>query len=490
MRFSQLLDSAGLDKPLHGGELDVRDVQIDSRRCTSGSCFVAVKGAADDGHKYIPAAIAAGASAIVCQDAAAVPAGIPCAVTSDGQAAAGALAQAIRGWPARKLTCVGVTGTNGKTTVTYMTQSILASAGCSAALLGTIQYDTGAASHVSSMTTPGPIELSELTAEMVAAGRTHLVLEASSHALSQGRLAGLNLAAGAFTNLTGDHLDYHHDMESYLAAKSRLFQQLPAGARAVVNQDDPYGHRIGAASAAPVCWYGLTPSADLWARVERMDAAGSRFGLVYGNAERAVQTTMIGKHNVQNCLAAAGACLALGMDLGDVAESLGRLPRVPGRLERVAAAAPFSIFVDYAHTDDAMVNVLGALRPITRGRLILVFGCGGDRDRTKRPRMAAVAERMADVVIVTSDNPRSEQPEAIIAEILTGFSPSGRAKAAVEIDRHAAIAMAIGQAREGDVVLIAGKGHEKYQIIGEQRLDFDDVKVAADAATTAVEGVV
>ena len=488
MQFGQLLASAGLAPPLRGRQVEIRDVQLDSRRCTGGSCFVAVRGAADDGHKYIPAALAAGASAVVCQDLSATDSAPALAVASDGQGDAAALAQALRGWPGRKLTCAAVTGTNGKTTVTYMIQSILAAAGCDAALLGTIRYETGSATRPAAMTTPGPIELAELTAEMVAAGRTHLVMEASSHALAQGRLAGLSFAAGVFTNLTGDHLDYHGDMDSYLAAKARLFEQLPRGARAIVNRDDPYGRDMAAASAARVSWYAVDSPADLWARMERMDADGSRFTLIADGQERPVQTAIIGRHNVQNCLAAVGACLALGVDLDDIVVALGRLPRVPGRLERVPVAASYSIFVDYAHTDDALQNVLTALRPITRGRVILVFGCGGDRDRTKRPRMAAVAEKLADVVIVTSDNPRGEPPEAIVKEILAGFSAKGRARAIVEIDRRAAIAAAIAEARASDVVLLAGKGHETYQIIGSQRLDFDDVKVATEVATVAAGG--
>jgi UDP-N-acetylmuramoyl-L-alanyl-D-glutamate--2,6-diaminopimelate ligase len=270
-------------------------------------------------------------------------------------------------------------------------------------------------------------------------------------------------------------------MAEYLAAKRRLFEDLSPEAAAILNRDDAAAPSLAEATEARVSWYGLSPAADLWARIERIDATGTDFVFVRGGGELAARTPLIGRHNVYNCLAAAAACVAIGVDMPTVAAALGEVRTVRGRLERVEFDGPFQVFVDYAHTDDALANVLGSLRPVTRGRLIVVFGCGGDRDRTKRPRMARVAERLADEIVVTSDNPRSEVPGAIIEEICAGLSAEARGRAVVEADRRSAIATAIERAREGDIVLIAGKGHETYQVLGDRRIHFDDVEVASEA---------
>ncbi len=442
---------------------------------------MAVRGTAADGHEYIASAVAAGCSAVVCERPTAVPPGSPHAVLADTRAAVGPLAQARRGWPARKLAVIGVTGTNGKTTLTYLLRHVLRRAGHKPAMLGTITYDTLGGSDDALTTTPGPVRLAELMGGMVEAGATHLVMEISSHALDQDRAAGIDFAVGVFTNLSGDHLDYHGTMAEYLAAKRRLFESLPAGAHAVLNRDDRHSEEMASATRAPVLWYGLSPAADVQGRIDGIDAAGSRFHVRCGGADAAVATGLIGRHNVSNCLAAAGAGVAMGIDLATVAAALSDAPGVPGRLQRVPSAAPFDVLVDYAHTDDALRNVLSALQPIKNGaRLILVFGCGGDRDPAKRPRMARVAEELADQIVVTSDNPRSEQPEEIIEAIVAGFSHAGRAKARVEPDRRQGIAAAIDLAAGGDIVLIAGKGHENYQVVGTQRVHFDDVEVAGD----------
>jgi len=443
---------------------------------------VAISGTNLDGHRYIPDAIRAGSQAVVCEDASAVPEGVAVGVVEDSREAAGRLAQAVYGWPVRKLTVVGVTGTNGKTTVTHQIRAVLAHAGFSPALLGTIAYDTGARRLQAATTTPDPISLAEMTAEMVAAGRTHVVMEVSSHALDQRRTAGIDFDVGVFTNLSGDHLDYHGTMEAYLAAKRRLFEQLSANATAVINRDEDRGvcESLAGATRGRVLWYGLSPAADLRARIRKIDLAGSEFDVVAGGREWTARTSLIGRHNVLNWLAAAGACTALGVELPLVISALERLKRIPGRLERVDVDAPFKVFVDYAHTDDALANVLRSLEAVKDGRTIVVFGCGGDRDRTKRPRMARVAEDLADRIIVTSDNPRTENPQRIIDEILEGFTSRGRAKVGVEPDRRAAIERAVASASEGDVVLIAGKGHETYQVLGRERVPFDDAKIAQE----------
>jgi UDP-N-acetylmuramoyl-L-alanyl-D-glutamate--2,6-diaminopimelate ligase len=480
MRFSELLEAAEVQAFQRRGDAEVTAVASDSRRCGSGCCFVAVLGWNDDGHKYLPAALAAGGAAVVCQDPSGVPDGFPCAVVADTREAVGRLAQAILGWPSRKLVNIGVTGTKGKSTVTYLIRAVLERAGHKAALLGTIHYETGRRVIPASNTTPGPVELAELCDEMVREGKDHLVMEVSSHALDQRRTSGVEFRVGVFTNLTGDHLDYHKTMEQYGRAKRLLFEQLPPHGAAVINRDDPAGAQMAEGTPARVVWYGLSPAADVWARIERIDAAGTRFVLMHDGGEIPVTTPLIGRHNVYNCLAAAGACASLGVSPSDIAAGLGSVARVPGRMERVGVPASYQVFVDYAHTDDAMEKALSSIRPLAGRELIVVFGCGGDRDRTKRPRMGRVAAKLADRVFVTSDNPRSEKPEAIIEEILAGMDESARAKTLVEPDRRAAIESAVASAAPGDIIVIAGKGHETYQIIAQRRIHFDDAEVAAD----------
>jgi len=484
MRFSELLAAAQLEGPSgrvwRRGDADVRRVVADSRQAREGDCFVAVRGTVTDGHRYIPSAVAAGCTAVVCEDTAAVPPQLPCAVVADTRAAAGPLAQAVLGWPCRKLTLVGVTGTNGKTTFTYLLRGILSHLGHKTGLLGTIRYETIAESIPARTTTPDAIALAEMMARMVEAGGTHLVMEISSHALDQRRTEGIDFEVAVFTNLSGDHLDYHGTMAEYLSAKQRLFESLSPRARAVLNRDESHSGQMASVTAAPVLWYGLSRAADVQARIRSLDAAGSEFSLLYAGDEADVSLRLIGRHNVVNSLAAAAAALALGADLPAIARALGEVRCVPGRLQRVDADAAFDVLVDYAHTDAALENVLSAVRPVAGGRLILVFGCGGDRDRGKRPRMARVAERWADEIIVTSDNPRSEDPLAIIEEIAAGFTVEGRGKVSFEPDRRSAIAASFDRARPGDAVLIAGKGHEDYQVIGERRVHFDDVETAAE----------
>ncbi|MCL2700209.1 MAG: UDP-N-acetylmuramoyl-L-alanyl-D-glutamate--2,6-diaminopimelate ligase [Phycisphaerae bacterium] len=509
MRLSELLASAGVDVVVRRGDGPVASLVSDSRRCAAGACFVAVRGPVVDGHDFIAAALAGGATSVVCEDAAAVPASVPWAVVSSSARALGPMAQAFHGWPARKLINIGVTGTKGKSTITLLVRAILEAAGHRPALLGTIAYETGKTSVEANNTTPGAVDLAEMMAEMVQAGRTHLVMEVSSHALDQGRVAGVEYAAAAFTNLTGEHLDYHKTMANYLAAKRILFAELPASATAVINFDDPSGEAMAAVTRGRVVSYGLDGPRTLGAVIRDISDRGTEFvmrdagilpasgedGLTSSNGqshgthnagetpasrEIMIASPLIGKHNVRNGLAAAGICRGLGVSWDVIASTLTKGVRVPGRLDRVPVDAPFTVYVDYAHTDDAMANVLSAVRPVTRGRLIVMFGCGGDRDRLKRPRMARVAEELADAVVVTSDNPRTEDPRAIIDEILAGFTPAGLAKTHVEPDRRKAIERVIQHAREGDVILLAGKGHETYQIVEETKHHFDDAEVVRE----------
>ena len=488
MLFSKLLESAGLPMREFRGDAEVTEIVVDSRRCRGGSCFVAVRGVKVDAHKFIPAALSAGCSAVVCEDPSGVPEGVAVAVVDNSRVAEARLAQAILGWPSRKLTCVGVTGTNGKSTTTYLIRDILEAANLCPGLLGTLFYETGGRTVEANQTTPDALTLAAMTEEMVAAGMTHLVMEASSHALHQDRCAGLEFQVGVFTNLTGDHLDYHKTMENYLLAKQRLFEGMKSGAAAVLNLDDSASQSLAEAaraSGARVIFYGLNPRADVYGRVTQADTTGTTFDLVTADKTVTIRTPLIGKHNISNCLAAAGACSALGIDLEKIASVLAGVKVVPGRLERVPVEAPFSAFVDYAHTDDAMKNVLTALRPLTKGKLTIVFGCGGDRDTSKRPRMAKVAEQLADDVYVTSDNPRTEQPGAIIEQVLAGFTPAGRKRICVQADRRKAIELALATAQAGDIVLIAGKGHEKYQDVAGVKHYFDDVEVARNTMLAA-----
>ena len=452
----------------------------DSRRVQPGDVFVALCGTQVDGHDYIDKALANGAKYIVTQRPVE---GIESIIAADTAEALGLLAQTSMGNPAAKLTNLAVTGTNGKTTVAYMTRSILEHTGSKCGLIGTIEYNTGKVAIPAPLTTPDAITLAAAARDMVFDDAKYMVIEASSHALSQKRLAGISFTAAAFTNLTGDHLDYHKTEDDYLDAKTLLFTSLPPHGLAILNAESDAAHTIAEIiePATRILWYGIDRPVDINAKVHRMDAAGSEFSIIFENYSEKVTTHIPGRHNILNCLTAAGLCLGVGIGLGDIAAGLSALQTVPGRLQLVRSEAAvqrgISIFVDYAHTDDALVNVFKTLKPLCKGRLIVVFGCGGDRDKTKRPRMAAVAEEWADVLIVTSDNPRTENPSAIIDDIMTGFNKRCPVPF-VEPDRAKAIQYAIKQAKTGDIVLIAGKGHEDYQIIGTEKKYFSDFEQA------------
>lgn len=459
-------------------------VCADSRQIQPGDIFVAVAGTQVDGHNYIDKALASGAKYIVSQRPLE---GANCIVIEDAAAALGLLAQASSGNPSSKLTNLAVTGTNGKTTVAYMVRSIIEYTGAKCGLIGTIEYNTGKAAIPAPLTTPDAITLAAAARDMILDGANYMVIEASSHALSQKRLAGISFTAAAFTNLTGDHLDYHKTEDDYLDAKTLLFTELPPHGLAVLNAESDAAHTIGEIiePATRILWYGIDRPVDINAKVHRMDAAGSEFSIIFENYSEKVITPIPGRHNILNCLAAAGLCLGAGIGLSDIVAGLSALQTVPGRLQPVLSAAAdqrgIRVFVDYAHTDDALVNVLKTLKPLCKGRLIVLFGCGGDRDKTKRPRMATAAEALADVVIVTSDNPRTEAPDAIINDIMQGFTTKRGQTPFIEPDRAKAIQLAINQTKSGDIVLLAGKGHEDYQIIGTEKRHFSDFEQALKA---------
>jgi UDP-N-acetylmuramoyl-L-alanyl-D-glutamate--2,6-diaminopimelate ligase len=456
----------------------------DSRLVGTGDIFVAVKGPNFDGHSFIPQALANGAKFIVCQNPCtghgARATGHDVIPVPDSSLALAVLAQASAGDPASKLTNLAVTGTNGKTTVTFLVRSCFQAAGQKCGLIGTVIYDTGIEVENAPLTTPGCITIAQKQSQMLKAGAKYMVIEASSHALDQNRVAAINFKAAAFTNLTGDHLDYHKTTENYLAAKSKLFELLSPDSTAVLNKQSPYSKQIAERTKAKILWFAVDDNADLSAHIDSIDITGTAYTLRYRNQNLHIKTPLLGRYNIANHLAAAGLCLAAGLDLKTIAQGLSALAAIPGRLENVKSNAPFTVLVDYAHTDDALSNVLSTLKPLCKAKLIVVFGCGGDRDKTKRPRMAKVAEQFADLAIVTSDNPRTENPSDIITQIVAGFTNSNASKIKVEPDRKKAIAIAIDAASQNDVVLIAGKGHENYQIIGSQKFPFSDKQIALD----------
>ncbi|MGD2108939.1 MAG: UDP-N-acetylmuramoyl-L-alanyl-D-glutamate--2,6-diaminopimelate ligase [Phycisphaerae bacterium] len=496
--MSELLAEAGLGgAPDRARDVTVTSLTADSRAVADGSCFVATRGQSVDGHAFVRSAVERGAVAVVVERETGVPEGVVQVRVEDSRSALAALAAAFYGLrreqgrsgepPVRAhraatppLRLVGITGTNGKTTVAWLLRSILTEASHPTALLGTIEYDLVTKRTRAPLTTPGAVDLCRHLATARDAGAAYGVLEVSSHALDQRRCDGLSFSVAVFTNLSGDHLDYHHSMDAYAAAKHHLFDLRAPEGVAVVNVDDDYGRALAADLPGEVLTFGLDArGADLTASVLSLDRQGSRFTLRGPSIDIPVHLSLLGRHNVVNALAATDAALALGVNPESIGRGLERVRGVPGRLERAEPDGhPFTVLVDYAHTDGALENALQSVRPLTSNRLICVFGCGGDRDRTKRPRMAAAAGRTADVAYVTSDNPRTEDPERIIDEILPGFAGSTGCRVEVEVDRRKAIHAAIDEARPGDTVLIAGKGHEDYQLVGDQVLDFDDVTVA------------
>jgi UDP-N-acetylmuramoyl-L-alanyl-D-glutamate--2,6-diaminopimelate ligase len=459
-------------------DLDITGVSEDSRRISSGGLFIARAGAKADGMQYVADAKARGAVAVVTQ-AKAPRCPLPQVVVSDPARAASILANLYYSSPSHKLRCFAVTGTNGKTTTTYLLRHLLGRVGQKCGMIGTVEIDDGRSRREAEMTTPGACDVAELLGTMRDRGCRAAVIEASSHALDQSRLSGVFFAGAAFTNLTGDHLDYHKEMESYAAAKAKLFESLDAEAVAVINDDSKWSDRMIQDCPSRIIRFGFGKRADYRARDVSVTAQGSRFTLHTPDGKAEVNMKLIGRHNIENALAAAAlAGEVCGLSINQIATGLGDAMGAPGRLQPVEAGQPFAVLVDYAHTDDALENVLTALRPLAKGKLRVLFGCGGDRDNTKRPRMAKTAEKIADVVYVTSDNPRTEDPQKIIQQILPGFSKAGAKSAIVEPDRRAAIEKILNDAQAEDVVLIAGKGHENYQIIGTEKRHFDDVEEA------------
>lgn len=463
----------------------ILDLVDDSRRVHPGAAFIAVKGAAQDGHAWLPQVHAAGATLAIVEDpSAATAVGVPFVHVRDGRRAAALTAAAFHGWPARELTLVGVTGTNGKTTTVGLLRHLLDGPSHRAASIGTLGVLLGSEGIAlpggSGLTTPGPVELQRLLRTLVNRGVSRVAMETSSHALDQRRVDGLSFAAAVFTNLTRDHLDYHGTMEAYRAAKLRLVGLLARDGVAVLNAADPAWQ--GVTNAPRTLTFGTNDvGAQLSARDVEYVASGSRFLLVTPTGAHSVALPLIGDFNIANALGAAAVAYALGMPVAQIADALSKAPQVPGRLELLRTTP--TVLRDYAHTPDALDRALRAVRPFTRAeagrdsRLIVLFGCGGDRDRGKRPEMGRIAEAMADTVIVTSDNPRTEDPERILDDIEAGLTKREHLRI---VDRRDAIARALRIAGPHDVIMLAGKGHETYQIRGTTSYPFDESVIVAE----------
>lgn len=470
--LSRILPEAALPS----GEIVVMSCCADSRVCRAGDLFVALPGTNADGHQHVHEAVAKGAKAVLAsRPLADCP--VPICYVEDVPTAYGQVCQALAGNPARQLKTIAITGTNGKTTTSCLVASVLAAGGYKAGLLGTLGYFDGDEWGDAAWTTPPQNVLANWMARMAAGGCTHAVMEASSHALAQERLAGVELDVACVTNIQRDHLDYHGSWPEYHDAKARLFDHLSPEGFAIVNLDDGSAEGLLARIDGPVLSVSLNGPAEITAVPVEQFASEQTFLLSADNETIAVRTPLIGAHNILNCLMAAAVGTVYSIDLPTIVVGLEAIQRVRGRLERIECGQSFGVFIDYAHTPDALTASLNTLRQVTSGRLICVFGAGGDRDKSKRGLMGQAVEAAADLAIVTSDNPRSESPRAIIEQVVAGFAKPAAARPIV--DRRDAIVAALEEAQPGDCVLIAGKGHETYQVVGDQRVHFDDREVAS-----------
>lgn len=498
MKLQELVAGAGAKGPLANPEAGISSVVYDSRQATPGSLFVAIRGEKSDGNRFVDAAIGLGAAAIVsempapaqgCQPlgaqvqdeeiASALPASATWIQVSDARKALAIIAANFFGHSADKLQLVGITGTNGKTTISFLLDSIMRAAGLRSGLFGTIEYRTPLQTYPARTTTPESLDLQCFFSEIVRAGGTHAVLEGSSHALVLDRLWGCRFAAAVFTNLTRDHLDFHGTMENYFAAKRRLFEGTGAGpARCgIVNVDDPYGAQLRGLAEQTIT-YGLASGAQVTARKFPLALRGLDFIAETPEGKIEVHSPLVGHNNVYNLLAAIATSIALEFSREVIESGISALAAVPGRFEAIDLGQPFMVIVDYAHTDDALQKLLETARELhPGGRMITLFGCGGERDRSKRPLMGAAAGRLSDVVVLSSDNPRGEDPLKIINDALVGLQRTS-AKVLVEPDRERAVELALEQARPGDMILLAGKGHETTQVLKDRTIEFDDRQVA------------
>ncbi|MFN3531474.1 MAG: UDP-N-acetylmuramoyl-L-alanyl-D-glutamate--2,6-diaminopimelate ligase [Candidatus Brocadia sp.] len=476
MKLSELCSCLKDHKSCDFVEKEVCGITHDSRKVKGGYVFVAIKGHKVDGHDFVVDAIEKGAIALVVEKKIDVAPRIPRIIVSNTRSALAALSCRFYGGPSSQMTVVGITGTNGKTTTSYLTKSIIEASGDKAGLIGTIQYQIGKRAIPAQETTPESVEIQSYLSEMLKSGIKYAVIEASSHALSQHRLDGVRFSSAIFTNLSIEHLDYHVNIRNYRAEKLKLVKGLGTEAFAILNADHNASKHFAECTKSQVVWYGIKKkNADVTAEIIHMGADVTRLLLNSPWGKILINVKLAGKHNIYNALAAAANALALGFKIDTIKAGIESLSVVPGRLEKVDCGQDFHVYVDFAHTHQALQVVLSTLREITTGRIILVFGCGGDRDRKKRPKMGHIAEKYADLSWITSDNPRSEDPHSIISEIQKGIRNQGCFR--VQADRKIAIEEAISEAKKGDVVIIAGKGHEQYQITKGTISPFDDREI-------------
>lgn len=457
-------------------EREVHGITHDSRQVKKGYLFVAIQGHKIDGHDFLTEAIEKGAAALVVEKKIELASRIPQIIVTNTRSALAVMSNRFYGEPSSRMTVIGITGTNGKTTTSYLTKSIIESSGNETGLIGTIQYQIGRRVIPAQETTPESVELHRYFAEMLKSGISYAVIEVSSHALSQHRVEGVCFRSAIFTNLSVEHLDYHTNIRNYRAEKLKLVRGLGPDGFAILNADDNASKHFAACTKARIVWYGIKKkNADVTAEILQAGVTTTRVLLNSPWGKIPIDLNLIGKHNVYNALAAAANGLALGFTIDTVKTGIESLSAVPGRLEKIECGQDYPVYVDFAHTHQALQVVLRTLREVTKGRIILVFGCGGDRDRKKRPKMGHIAERYADLFWITSDNPRSEDPNTIISEIQKGITK--KACFRVEADRKTAIEEALSEAKKGDVVIIAGKGHEQNQIVKGVTISFDDREV-------------
>lgn len=448
-------------------------IQVDSRRCQPGDIFVVISGTTQNAEKFVEEAVKNGAKAVLTGRPL-LGLNVPQCIVADVRKAYAILCSELSGRPYQQLQTVGVTGTNGKTTVTWVVRAILQKAQRKTGLLGTIEYHNSVSSRAASLTTPDAYELSKLLLEMAKNGASHAVMEVSSHALDQSRLAGTELSIGVVTNVTQDHFDYHKNLENYTACKARIIQNVKDDGIVVLNQDDPTCQSFHSEikKSQTLMTYGIESESDVTATKIRESAKGAEFHILFNGASVLAKTSLIGIHNVSNCLAATAVCLKLGLSLTEIADGIESLSSVPGRMEQVNCGQPFTVLIDYAHTDDALKHAIRSARRVATQKVLCVFGAGGDRDRSKR-RLLGLAGSEADLVFITSDNPRSEDPQQIINDIAIGCK-NKKEQPELIVDRAEAICRALDVAEKEDVVIIAGKGHESEQVIGDSKIPFSD----------------
>jgi len=501
VRLDGLLPPIGVKEVYGPTELSVEGITYDSRKVKPGYIFVAIPGYVEDGSSYIPQALEAGASVIVSSGkirSLARPSRwggyATQIVVDDPRKALAKLATIFYDYPSDKLNIIGITGTNGKTTVSYLTESIFKEDGARVGVLGTIAYRLGDKTFPAPITTPQSSDLQQLLRELVEGKFSTVVMEVSSHALSLERVEGCEFDSAIFTNLSREHLDFHKSMEDYLQAKIRLFSMLGKATRkkreklAVLNLDDPATEKIIRATEAKIVTYGVEKRADVIAKNIKFNMEKTVFTLLSPTGEVRISLPLIGKYNVSNALAASTVALGQGVSLDAIKRGLGKVSSIPGRFEKIDCGQPFTVVVDYAHTDEALRRLLEVCRELKPGRIITVFGCGGDRDRGKRPLMGEVAIDLSDYVIITSDNPRSEDPERIALDVEVGIKRKGKTNYQTIVDRYQAIEKALSMAEKGDLVVIAGKGHENYQIFKERKIHFDDREVARGILSERMKG--